>query len=170
MSVQNGKIFVVLAYSELRKYFKHIPPEHFIVKKLLPCFDYKSLNDTDEIGSCMLIPIIEKIKYIIPDICYYIEDASIKKAYIYNYITFYKVIIMFRNFLNCVGYTIMRRKVNYLNSTRVCYSLFKIKDFQQFSEKDEIDFQISFPLKQNKKAEEVIEKFKIVKMKKLMVF
>lgn len=130
MSQLKYKIFEVYQYSDLKKYFKKIPTQDFVVNKLLPCFGFDNFEDTREVNSSLLVPINEKIKKIIPELCSYINDITIKKAYIYNQVTFYKLIILLKNFINCFGLTIKRRKVNYSSTTKVYYSMIKLDEVE----------------------------------------
>lgn len=173
MSQLNYKIFQVYQYSDLKRYFKKIPSSTFIIEKLLPCFGYKTLEDKEEINSCLLIPINEKIKLIIPELCTYINDVAIKKAYIYNNVTFYKIIVLFKNFLNCVGMTIKRRKINYGSTTRVYYSMLKLSNienstFMEIQNYPKEPIEIKATLRNNNTA--LSDKFKILSVKKLLEF
>ena len=172
---QTFRVFNILGYAELRKYFKKFPTDDFVLNKLLPCFEYTSFEDKTEINSNLLIPITEKIKSIIPELCNYIEDTSIKKAFIYNHITFYKIVVMLKNFLNCFGITIKRRKVNIYTTTKVYYSMVKIKDFEKYAEmeleeKECIDISPKKIIIKCGFTETLEEKFKIHNIKTLIKF
>ncbi len=173
MTERNYKIFQVYQYSDLKKYFKKIPSEDFVVNRLLPCYGFDNFEDTREVNSDLLIPINEKIKKIIPELCSYINDNTIKKAYIYNQVTFYKLIILLKNFVNCFGLTIKRRKVNYKTTTRVYYSMLKLSEednsnlttIQNYYQITNIEVKTTV-----RELPEVVDKFKIHKQSIKMVF
>lgn len=121
-------IINILTFDEMGKYFKRLPNTDFILNTLLPCYGLKNFEDTTEIINDQQLSIMSNLIKIVPQICLYVNDFVIKKLFVYNHVSFYKSIVLLKNFLNCFNMTIKRKKKSYKGSTKVFYSIIKFND------------------------------------------
>jgi len=118
----------IIGNPTLNKYFKKRPTKNFVINKLLPCYNLYSFDDNTEINRDSSHNIIRNLTNLVPEICEFVQNSSLKKGFIYNKVTFYKTIILLKNFLNCFNMTIKRRKINYKKTTKIYYSIISIND------------------------------------------
>jgi len=121
-------ILPILTFDEMSKYFKRIPTTDFLLNTLLPCYNINNFDDTTEIINDHQLSIVKNLVNIVPKICLYVNEHSIKKLFVYNHVSFYKSIVLLKNFLNCFNMTIKRKKKSYKGSTKVFYSIIKFND------------------------------------------